>query len=288
MLQGTYTAIVTPFDSRGNVDFARFRALVDWQAESGVGGIVPMGTTGESPTLDYDEHREVIRVAVEQSRKRLQVIAGTGSNSTDEAIKMTKWAIEDGADATLQVTPYYNKPNQEGLFRHFSTVADLGLPVVLYNVPSRTAREINVETVVRLSKHPLIVALKESGGSTDRVSAIVRECGITVLSGDDSMTLPMMVLGAKGVVSVASNVAPKAVVNLVNLALAGQWESARREHLRLFRLFTDLFVDTNPIPVKAALTMMGRIDEIYRLPLCPMADNLKAKLRETLKDAGVL
>jgi 4-hydroxy-tetrahydrodipicolinate synthase len=288
MFQGTYTAIVTPFTRDGNVDYERLRSLIEWQVASGVTGIVPVGSTGESATLDYDEHRRVIREAVQAAGKRVTVIAGTGANATAEAVQLTRWAIEDGADATLQVTPYYNKPNAEGLYRHFSTIADLGLPVVLYNVPSRTAREIPVDTVLRLARHPKVAALKESGGNVDRVSAIVSQCDLPILSGDDSMTLPMMAIGARGVVSVASNVAPAAVVNLVRLALDGKWEAARREHLRLFRLFTDLFVDTNPIPVKAALAMMGRLEEAYRLPLCPMDDSLKTKLRATLKEAGVL
>lgn len=288
MFQGTYTAIVTPFGRDDRVDYERFRALVEWQIASGIAGIVPVGTTGESATLDYDEHRRVIREAVQVANRRISIIAGTGANSTAEAVQLTRWAIEDGADASLQVTPYYNKPNAEGLYRHFSTIADLGIPVVLYNVPSRTSREIPVETVLRLARHPKIAALKESGGNTDRVSAIARQCNLPILSGDDSMTLPMMVLGARGVVSVASNVAPAAVVNLVRLALDGKWDAARREHLRLFRLFTDLFVDTNPIPVKAALAMMGRVEETYRLPLCSMDDALKARLRATLQEAGVL
>lgn len=288
MFAGTYTAIVTPFDKQGRVDYGRLKELIEFQIDAGIDGIIPVGTTGESPTLDFDEHRAVIRTAVEAANRRIKIIAGTGANSTSEALQLTRWAIEDGVDATLQVTPYYNRPSQEGLFRHFSAVADLGTPVVLYNVPTRTAREIAVETVVRLAKHPKIAALKESGGSTDRVSAIIGQCDITVLSGDDSMTLPMMAIGAKGVVSVASNVAPRQVANLVRLALGGRWEEARREHLRLFRLFTDLFIDSNPVPVKAALAMMGRVEETYRLPLCPMSDALKAKLRETLVATGVM
>lgn len=288
MFAGTYTAIVTPFDRNGRVDYERFKDLVEEQVAAGIDGIVPVGTTGESSTLDYDEHRAVIRAAVEKANRRIKIIAGTGGNSTSEALQLTRWAIEDGADATLQVTPYYNRPSQEGLFRHFSAVADLGLPVVIYNVPSRTGREVAVETVVRLAQHPKIVALKESGGNMDRVSAVIGQCGIDVLSGDDSMTLPMMAIGARGVVSVASNVAPKQVVNLVRLALAGKWDEARREHLRLFRLFTDLFIETNPVPVKAALAMAGRIEETYRLPLCPMPDQMKARLRETLRATGVL
>lgn len=288
MFQGTYTAIVTPFGRDGHVDYDRFRVLIEWQIASGVAGIAPVGSTGESATLDFDEHRRVIREAVQAVNRRIAVIAGTGANSTSEAVQLTRWAIEDGADATLQVTPYYNKPNAEGLYRHFSTIADLGLPVVLYNVPSRTAREIPVDTVLRLARHPKVAALKESGGNVDRVSAIVSQSDLPILSGDDSMTLPMMAIGARGVVSVASNVAPGAVVTMVRLALDGKWDAARREHLRLFRLFTDLFVDTNPIPVKAALAMMGRIEEVYRLPLCAMDDALKTRLRATLKEAGLL
>jgi 4-hydroxy-tetrahydrodipicolinate synthase len=192
--------------------------------------------------------------------------------------------MESGADASLQVTPYYNKPNQEGLLRHFSAIADLGLPVMLYNIPGRTAREITVDTVVRLSKHPRIVAVKEAGGSVDRVSAIVSRCKLTVLSGDDSLTLPMMVVGAKGVVSVASNVAPKMVARMVRLAKEGDFEAARKLHLRLYRLFCDLFIDTNPIPVKAAMAMMGLVEEVYRLPLCSMTAQQKTQLRACLRE----
>jgi len=286
--QGTYTAIVTPFNRDGSVDYGKLRALIEQQAAAGIAGIVPVGTTGESPTLDYDEHKKVIDITIEACRGRMQVIAGTGANSTSEAIELTRHALAAGADASLQVTPYYNKPNQEGLYRHFSALADLGLPVVLYNVPGRSSREIGIETIVRLAKHPQVVAVKEAGGSVDRVSAILSQCDITVLSGDDSLTLPMMAVGARGVISVASNVAPKAVVDMVNLVLAGRWEEARREHLRLYRLFCDLFIDTNPIPVKAAMAMTGQIEEVYRLPMCEMSADLKAKLRKTLQQAGVL
>jgi len=286
--QGTYTAIVTPFNRDGSVDYGKLRALIDQQAAAGIAGIVPVGTTGESPTLDYDEHKKVIDITVEACRGRMQVIAGTGANSTSEAIELTRHALAAGADASLQVTPYYNKPNQEGLYRHFSALADLGLPVVLYNVPGRSSREIAIDTIVRLAKHPQVAAVKEAGGSVDRVSAILSQCNITVLSGDDSLTLPMMAVGARGVISVASNVAPKAVVDLVNLILKGRWEEARKEHLRLYRLFCDLFIDTNPIPVKAAMAMTGQIEEVYRLPMCEMSAELKAKLRKTLQQAGVL
>ncbi len=288
MWQGVYTAIVTPFDRNGAVDYERLKDLIEMQIEGGVDGIVPVGTTGESPTLDFKEHERVIEVTVETCHGRVKVMAGTGANSTAEAVELTRHALQAGADASLQVTPYYNKPSQEGLRRHFESVAEVGLPVVLYNVPGRTGREIAVETVARLAGVPNIVALKEAGGSVDRVSRIVRACDIEVLSGDDSLTLPMMAVGAVGVVSVASNVAPRPVAEMVHAALEGRWEDARRTHRRLHRLFGDLFIDTNPIPVKAALAMMGRIEEVYRLPLCEMSAEKKAHLRECLSELGLI
>jgi len=288
MFEGTYTAIVTPFKKDGSVDYNSLKRLLDMQIKAGVDGVVPVGSTGESPTLDYQEHSAVIDFTIDHCKGRAKVIAGTGANSTAEAVELTRHAVRSGADATLQVTPYYNKPNQEGLIRHFSAVADLGLPVMLYNIPGRTGREIALDTVLRLAKHPRIVAIKEAGGSVDRVSAIVRSCRLTVLSGDDSLTLPMMAVGAKGVVSVASNVAPKAVVRMVSLALKGDFKEARKMHLRLYRLFCDLFVDTNPIPVKSALAMMGLIEEVYRLPLCQMNGQQRAQLRECLKELRLI
>jgi len=287
MLQGTYTAIVTPFNRSGGVDFGRLRALIEWQAAAGVEGIVPVGTTGESPTLDIAEHIEVIRVSVETSRGRLQVIAGTGANSTSEAIDLTRRVLDLGCQGTLQVTPYYNKPNAEGLFRHFSAVADLGLPVILYNVPGRCGRDIPVETIARLAQHPKITAVKEAGGSVERVSAILDACAITVLSGDDSLAVPMLSVGAQGLISVASNVAPREVSEMVRLALRGDFVAARQAHMRLYPLFRDLFIDTNPIPVKAALAMMGKIEETYRLPLCETTDKARAQVRKTLAALGM-
>ncbi len=289
MFAGTFTAIVTPFGADGAVDFATFEALIDWQAKSGVDGIVPVGTTGESPTLDFEEHEEVVRVAVRACKGRLKVIAGTGGNSTAEAITLTRGAMAAGADATLQVTPYYNKPNAEGLYRHFAAIADLGLPVVLYNVPGRTSREIPLDVVARLAEHPKVVAIKEAAGSVDRVSAIQHLCpGLVVLSGDDSLTVPMMAVGAKGVISVASNVAPELVSRMVKAVQAERWAEARALHARLYPLFRDLFIDTNPIPVKAAMAMQGRILETYRLPLCATTDAVKTTLRRTLMDAGLI
>jgi 4-hydroxy-tetrahydrodipicolinate synthase len=289
MFSGTYTALVTPFKVDGSLDLEALRRLIDDQVAAGVDGIVPVGTTGESPTLDYDEHHRVIEVAVVAAAGRIKVIAGTGSNSTQEALDLTRKAMQAGADATLQVTPYYNKPNQEGLYRHFTAIADLGLPVVLYNIPGRTARDIEVETLVRLAQHPRIVAVKEATGLVERVTEVRLACpDMTVLSGDDPLTLPMLIAGASGVISVASNIAPVQVAAMVRHALAGRWEDARRMHMQFFRLFRDLFIDTNPIPVKAALALLGRIEEVYRLPLCPLSAPKKARLRETLQAAGLL
>ncbi|MEI6970246.1 MAG: 4-hydroxy-tetrahydrodipicolinate synthase [bacterium] len=288
MIKGAYTAIVTPFNADGSVDFGQLRDLVEIQVRAGISGLVPVGTTGESPTLDYQEHNKVIDETIQAAGGRIMVMAGTGANSTAEALDLTKHAMESGADATLQVTPYYNKPNQDGLIRHFSAIADLGLPVVLYNVPGRTGREISVDTVVKLAQHPNIIAIKEAGGSVDRVSAIVSRCKLPVLSGDDSLTLPMMAVGARGVISVASNIVPKAVARLTELALAGKFTEARKIHQKHYRLFCDLFIDTNPIPVKAAMAMMGLSRETYRLPLCPMSAELKSKLKECLKELKLI
>ena len=283
MFSGTYTAIVTPFNQDGSVDYSRLRALIDLQIAGGVAGIVPVGTTGESPTLTMEEHVEVIRVAVEHVDHRIQVVAGTGANATQEAIELTQAALSCGADATLQVTPYYNKPSPEGLYRHFSAIADLGLPVVLYNVPGRTARDIPVAVVKRLAAHPKIVAIKEAAGDVGRVSQVRAVCELEVLSGDDALTLPMISVGACGVVSVASNVMPREMSELVRLALAGRMEEALRMHQRLLGLFSDLFIEVNPVPVKAALAMMGQIEEVYRLPLCELAPENRERLQATMR-----
>jgi 4-hydroxy-tetrahydrodipicolinate synthase len=288
MFEGAYTAIVTPFNQDGSVDYGKLRVLIALQIEGGMDGIVPVGTTGESPTLDFDEHEKVVETSIEACRGKIKVVAGTGANSTSEALQLTKHALAAGADGTLQVTPYYNKPNQEGLYRHFSAVADLGLPVVLYNVPGRSSREIDVSTIVRLARHPKVVAVKEAAGSVDRVSQILRACPITVLSGDDSLTLPMMAVGASGVISVASNLAPRPVADLVHAAQAGQWDKARALHMKYYRLFTDIFLDTNPIPIKTAMAMTGMIEEVFRLPLCETNEATRKKLGECLKEVGLL
>lgn len=285
---GLITALATPFNKDGSVDYTRFEALIEEQIEAKVDGVVPVGTSGESPTLSMYEHGKVIEFVTEKVNHRAKVIAGTGANSTSEAIHLTKEAITMGVDGTLQVCPYYNKPNQEGLYKHFMAVADLGLPVVLYNVPGRSGKEIAIDTIVRLADHPKVVAVKEAAGSVTRVSAILDLCDITVLSGDDMLAVPMISVGAKGVISVASNVMPKEVGEMTHAAMDGDYARATAIHKRLYRLFRDLFIDTNPIPVKAALAMMGKIEEVYRLPLCEMSDSDKAKLRKTLQELSLV
>lgn len=287
MFKGTYTAIVTPFTTKGEVDYDALGRLIEAQIAGGVEGVVPVGTTGESPTLSMAEHHEVVEFTIKTVAHRVKVIAGTGGNATSEALALTQHAKEGGADGTLQVTPYYNKPSQAGLIQHFEAVADIGLPVILYNVPGRTSREITVETVVELNKHPHIVAIKEAGGDVERVSRIVDACDITVLSGDDALALPMMAVGAVGVISVAGNVAPGLVSDMIRAALADRWPEARALHRRLHPLFADLFIDTNPVPVKAALAMMGRVGEVYRLPLCAMSTSAREKLKDTLAKTGI-
>jgi len=289
---GTYTAIVTPFKKGGKLDEAALEKLVAAQVDGGVDGIVPVGTTGESPTLDYEEHVAVIRHAIQFSGGRIKVLAGTGGNSTSEAIYLTRMAQKAGADGSLQVTPYYNKPTQEGLFQHFKAIATTtDLPIVLYSVPSRCGIEIAAETVQRLAEAcPNIVGLKEAGGSTDRVSQLRVALGdrVTLLSGDDSLTLPFLSVGAHGVISVASNVIPREVARMIQAFANGKADLALELHTKFFPLFKNLFIETNPVPVKAALAMLGRIEEEYRLPLVPMAAKNRAVLEATLKACGVL
>ncbi len=283
-LKGVYTALVTPFNTDGSVDYGALRALVQWQIAEGVAGVSPVGTTGESPTLNPADHLKVIEATVEAAAGHVQIIAGTGANSTQEAIELTREVVGIGVDATLQVTPYYNKPNAEGLYRHFASIADLGVPVVLYNVPGRSAKEIPIDVVARLAQHPNVCAIKEAAGSVDRVSAIRQVAPeLTVLSGDDGLTLPMIAVGAEGVISVSSNIIPRAMSDLVRHALEGRFAEARALHELYYRLFCDLFCDTNPIPVKAALAMMGKIQPIYRLPLCEPTTENQAKIRATLQ-----
>ena len=287
-LTGTFTALVTPFNTDGSVDYPALHALVQWQIENGVTGLVPVGTTGESPTLEIDEHIRVITATAEAAAGRAVIIAGTGANATAEAIELTRQVLNAGVQATLQVTPYYNKPNAEGLYRHFAAVADLGLPVVLYTVPGRAGREIPLDVVIRLAAHPNVAAIKEAAGSVDRVSAIRNACELPVLSGDDSLALPMISVGACGVISVASNVIPKEMSKLVQLALANDLVEARALHQTYYPLFRDLFIDTNPIPVKTALTLMNRVGPTFRLPLCEPSEKIRAQLVRTLTHLNLM
>lgn len=291
MFTGTYTAIITPFKN-GKIDEAALIKLVKLQIKAGVEGIVPVGTTGESPTVDYDEHIRIIEVVVNAAAGRVKVLAGTGGNSTKEAVYLTQRAEEVGADGSLQVAPYYNKPSQEGVFQHFREVArSTGLPIVLYSIPGRCGIEISVDTVKRLATAcDTIVGIKEAGGNADRVSQLRAACGpkFEILSGDDSLTLPFMAVGAQGVISVASNVIPKQVGDMVRAFARGDIATARKLHAKYYPVFKDLFIETNPVPTKAALALMGLIEEDVRLPLVTMAAGTRAQLVKTLKACGVL
>ena len=291
MFAGTYTALVTPFH-KGRVDEGAYQKLIRDQVRGGVDGIVPVGTTGESPSLGFDEHIWVIELAVRAAKGRVKVLAGTGANSTAEAIHLTRAAEAAGADGSLQVTPYYNKPSQEGLFQHFKKIARATrLPIILYSIPGRCNIAIEVPTVQRLAKAcKNIVAIKEAGGDADRVSQLRAALGqaFTILSGDDALTLPFMAVGAEGVISVASNIIPRQIAKMVNAFAAGKAAEALKLHQKYYPMFRDLFIETNPVPTKAALAMLGRCAEEYRLPLCKMSAANRAQLARTLKDCGVL
>jgi 4-hydroxy-tetrahydrodipicolinate synthase len=291
MFAGIYTAIVTPFKN-GEVDEPALERLIKTQIRSGVDGIVPVGTTGESPTLSFEEHIHLIEVAVKIVAGKIKVLAGTGGNSTDEAIYLTVAAEKAGANGSLQVAPYYNKPTQEGLFQHFRAIAHATrLPIVLYNIPGRCGVEIGVDTVQRLARHcKNIVGIKEAGGSADRVSQLRAALGpkFTILSGDDSLTLPFMGVGARGVISVASNVIPRELSRMVRAYAAGKPALALKLHEKYYPLFKDLFIESNPVPIKAALAMLGLIQEEYRLPLAPMNPKNRQTLKATLRTCGVL
>lgn len=291
MFNGTYTAIVTPF-SHGKIDEAALERLIKTQIKGGVDGIVPVGTTGESATVDYEEHIHIIALSVKFAAGKIKVIAGTGGNSTSEAIYLTKAAEKVGADGSLQVAPYYNKPTQQGLFQHFHAIARATkLPIVLYSIPGRCGIEIGVETVNHLVHDSVnIVGIKEAGGNPDRVSQLRAMLGqrFTILCGDDSLTLPFMSVGAHGVVSVASNVIPWEVAQMVKAFAMGKFAPALKLHDKFYPLFKDLFIETNPGPVKAALAMMGMMEEEFRLPLVPLTAASREKLRKTMKACGVL
>lgn len=288
---GTYTAIVTPF-KKGKVDEAALEKLIKAQIKGGVDGIVPVGTTGESATLDYEEHIRVIALAVKIAAGKIKVVAGTGGNSTKEAIYLTHEAEQAGADASLQVAPYYNKPTQEGLFQHFHAVArSTKLPIILYSIPGRCGIEIGVDTVNRLAHDSVnIIGIKEAGGNPDRVSQLRAVVGpkFTILSGDDALTLPFMAVGAQGVVSVASNVIPHEVARMVRTYSQGNTSLALKIHEKFYPLFKDLFIETNPSPVKAALALMGMMEDEFRLPIVPISTASREKLKKTMKLVGLL
>ena len=290
MFGGAIVAIVTPFKN-GLVDEDAFRQLIEEQIAAGTDGIVPCGTTGESTTLSHEEHDRVVEITIDAVKKRVPVIAGTGSNSTAEALRLTRHAWEAGADGALLVCPYYNRPTQEGLYRHFQTIAEeVPIPIIVYNIPSRTGTNMFTETLARLAKIPNIVGVKEAAGSIKQMSDVIQLCGadFDVLSGDDIFTLPLLVLGGKGIISVVSNVVPGDMAGMVDAFVAGDLEKARALHFRMSPLIDALFIETNPIPVKAALAMMGKIDGELRLPLCPMTEKNEAVLKKVMQEYGLI
>jgi len=291
MFKGSMVALVTPFDAQGRFEEELYRQLVEFQIENGTDAIIPCGTTGESATLDYEEHERVIRVCIEQVNKRIPVIAGTGSNSTTEAIELSQHAKEMGADGVLLVSPYYNKPSQEGLYQHYKKIAEsVALPQVLYNVPGRTGLNMEAQTTIRLAEIANIVAIKEASGNVTQASEIIAAAAdkIDVISGDDFLTLPLMACGATGVISVTANIAPKQVKAMVAAINAGQWAEAKRLHLQLLDLHQAMFIESNPVPVKTSLELMGKIAAHVRLPLVPLQAASLAKLTAVLKKQGLI
>jgi len=286
-LTGSMTALITPF-ANGAVDFDALGRLIDFQLANGTQAVIPCGTTGESPTLSHDEHDQVVEFTVRRVNGKIPVIAGTGSNSTSEALRLTDHAKQAGATACLIVNPYYNKPTQQGMFEHVAAIAKIGLPIVLYNIPGRCGVEMTTETIVRLyNEVEQVVALKEATGNVNNASAVAAACDITILSGDDSMTLPYYSVGGKGVISVAANIIPGLVRQLCDHASAGRYADATKLHLHLFPIFKGLFVETNPIPIKAACALAGLCQNELRLPMTPLSESLRPKLVAMLKSYGV-
>jgi len=286
MFSGSFVALVTPFKNN-RVDVEKLKELVEFHIKKGTSGIVPCGTTGESPTLSHEEHRLVIETVVKAVNGRIKVIAGTGSNNTNEAIELTRFAKEVGADGCLVITPYYNKPTQNGLYLHFKKIAEtVDIPIIMYNVPGRTGTNMISSTAAKLSKIKNIIGLKEASGNITQISQIVRECveEFDVLSGDDAMTFPILAVGGKGVISVAANIAPAAVAGLVEAFNKGDINKSRKMHLKMLPLFEAMFYETNPIPVKTSMNLMGMISDDIRLPLCKMSEENLKKLKTTLKE----
>ena len=290
MITGSLVAIVTPMHEDGSLDLARFRQLIDWHVAEGTDGIVVVGTTGESPTVDFDAHKELIRVAVQHSRGRIPIIAGTGGNSTVEAIELTESAKKAGATACLSVVPYYNKPTQEGMYLHFRKIAEsVDLPMILYNVPGRTVADLQTDTVLRLAGVPGIIGIKEATANIERNSDLIRRAprNFSIYSGDDATCLALILLGGHGVISVTANVAPKLMHQMCAAALVGDVKKARELNFKLFPLHQKLFVEANPIPVKWAMGEMGLIEGGMRLPLSPLAERFHETVREALHEAGI-
>lgn len=288
--QGSMVAMVTPFRD-GQVDEAKIRELVEFHVKNGTDAIIPCGTTGESPTLSHDEHKKVVEATIKAAGGRVPVVAGTGSNSTAEAIELTEHAKKAGADGVLMVCPYYNKPTQNGLIAHYRAVAErVDIPIIMYNIPGRTGVNMLPETVATLAELPNVVGIKEASGSLDQMTDVIHQCGdrITVVSGDDSLTLPLMSVGGKGVISVIANIIPKETAEMSRAALNGDWKRAREIHLRMFPLCKAMFYETNPIPVKTAMQLLGRLNGELRLPLSPMSDANKEKLAKAMKAYGLL
>ena len=291
MFEGSFVALVTPFKDDESLDETKLKELIEFQIDGGIHGIVPCGTTGESPSLSEEEHDRVIELTVETVNGRVPVIAGTGSNSTTRTLRATEHAKAAGADAALIVTPYYNKPNQQGLYAHYMKVADsVDIPIIIYNVPGRCGTDILSDTVARLAEHPNIVGLKEATGELKRASEVVSMCpdDFVVLSGDDINTLPILSIGGKGVISVVANVNPADIAETCNAFKAGNIELARKLHYKTMQLAVDLFIETNPIPAKTALMLMGKLNGQLRLPLAPLTPANQETLRQTLEDAGLI
>ncbi len=289
-ITGSIVALVTPMRDDGSVDFDALRRLIDWQIGEGTQCIGVVGTTGESPTVTVEEHCEIIRVAVEHTRARVPVMAGTGGNATAEAIELSRFALKVGADCTLSVVPYYNKPSQEGIYRHFKAIAEaVDIPMVLYNVPSRTVADMQVETVLRLAQVPGIVGLKEASGDIVRAAALIRDlpAGFSIYSGNDDSAVALMLLGGHGTVSVTANVAPRAVQALCTAALAGDAREATKLHLRLLALHQALFVEPSPAPTKWALAQLGRCGAVVRLPILPLGESAKGAVAAAMRQAGI-
>jgi len=288
MFKGSFVAIVTPFKD-GKIDEEKFKELIEFQIKNGTDGIVPVGCTGEAATFTHDEQKHMMKVAVDAVKKRVPVISGAGSNNTTEAISLTKAAKKAGCDGALSIMPYYNKPTPEGQYRHYEAIAkSADIPIMVYNVPSRTGISMKPETVARLSKIDNIVCIKEAAGSLDQVSQILSLCDITVLSGDDSLTLPMMAIGAKGVVSVVANIIPREVHDMVSSFLKGDTKKAEELHYHILPLCKAMFIETNPIPVKTSMKILKRLNGEFRLPLCEMGKENEPKLKKALKDYGLL